>query len=248
MIGTRIVIKRGNKDDGERPFWISFSDLMTALMVVFLLVMSVALLAVTKDVSEQQRKEAERRKDIQALLSELKVAARTFNGVTVHDDDYQNPYIDLGPFATFDRDKSQLKDSQTESFLRSYIANIISVADSEKGKKWFKQVVVEGYTDNTGKYLHNLDLSLRRSQRLVCVLLDQPRPDDAPLSDNQKDQVRKLFLVGGYSSNSAKSDPSLSRRIELKLKFWEINDSERKEDMPQVDPTTDIGSCALGNE
>ena len=71
MIGTRIFIKRGNKDDGERPFWISFSDLMTALMVVFLLVMSVALLAVTKDVSEQQRKEAERRKDIQALLSEL---------------------------------------------------------------------------------------------------------------------------------------------------------------------------------
>jgi len=50
--------KKRNKDDGERPFWISFSDLMTALMVVFLLVMSVALLAVTKDVSEQQRKEA----------------------------------------------------------------------------------------------------------------------------------------------------------------------------------------------
>lgn len=248
MIGTRIVIKRGNKDDGERPFWISFSDLMTALMVVFLLVMSVALLAVTKDVSEQQRKEAERRKDIQSLLSELKVAARTFNDVNVHAEDYQNPYIDFGSLATFPLNKSQLTDSQAR-FLRSYIPNILSLADTEKGRKWFKQVVVEGYADNTtGTYLGNLNLSLSRSQRVVCVLLEQPNPEAAPLSDKQKEQVRKLFLVGGYSSNSAKSDPVLSRRIELKLKFWEINDPERKEGVTKVDPTMVLGTCALGND
>lgn len=248
MIGTRIVIKRGSKDDGERPFWISFSDLMTALMVVFLLVMSVALLAVTKDVSEQQRKEAERIKDIKALLSELKVSARTFEGVAVHDEDYQNPYIDFGSLATFPLNKSQLTDSQAR-FLRSYIFNILSLADTEKGRKWFKQVVVEGYTDNaTGTYLGNLNLSLSRSQRVVCVLLEQTNPEDAPLSDQQKEQVRKLFLVGGYSSNSAKSDLVLSRRIELKLKFWEINDPDRKEGVTKVDPTMVLGTCALGND
>ena len=249
MIGTRIVIKRGNKDDGERPFWISFSDLMTALMVVFLLVMSVALLAVTKDVSEQQRKEAERIKDINELMTQLEVAARsdtTFTNVNVNKD-YLNPFIDFGPLATFDLGKSQLKDS-TKSVLRAYIMKLLSVANTEKGKKWFKQIVVEGYTDNTGTYLNNLDLSLRRSQRLVCVLLDELKPEDASLSAMQKEQVRKLFLVGGYSSNSAKSEDALSRRIELKLKFWEISDTEHKDGLPQVDYTTPIGSCALGNE
>lgn len=249
MIGTRIVIKRGNKDDGERPFWISFSDLMTALMVVFLLVMSVALLAVTKDVSEQQRKEAERIKDINELMTQLEVAAHSdtiFTNVNVNKD-YLNPFIDFGPLATFDLGKSQLKDS-TKSVLRAYIMKLLSVAGTEKGKKWFKQIVVEGYTDNTGTYLNNLDLSLRRSQRLVCVLLDELKPEDAALSAMQKEQVRKLFLVGGYSSNSAKSDDALSRRIELKLKFWEISDAEHKDGMPQVDYTTPIGSCALGNE
>lgn len=252
MIGTRIVIKRGNKDDGERPFWISFSDLMTALMVVFLLVMSVALLAVTKDVSEKQRKEAERIKDINELMTQLEDAAHAqlFTNVKVNQDkqnDYQNPFIDFGPLATFDLGKSQLKDS-TKSVLRAYIIKLLSVANTEKGKKWFKQIVVEGYTDNTGTYLNNLDLSLRRSQRLVCVLLDELKPEDAALSAMQKEQVRKLFLVGGYSSNSAKSDDALSRRIELKLKFWEISDTEHKDGMPQVDYTTPIGSCALGNE
>jgi Membrane MotB of proton-channel complex MotA/MotB len=48
MLGTRVVIKRGASDEAEKPFWISFSDLMSALMVLFLVVMSVALLAVIK--------------------------------------------------------------------------------------------------------------------------------------------------------------------------------------------------------
>lgn len=246
MIGTRIVIKRGNKDDGERPFWISFSDLMTALMVVFLLVMSVALLAVTKDVSEQQRKEAERIKDIKALLSELKVAAHNFTDVIVHDEDYQNPFIDFRERAFFPLGKSQLTDDQSR-YLRSFIPHILSLADTSKGREWFKQVVVEGYTDNTGTYLGNLNLSLSRSQRVVCVLLNDVKPEDAPLSEKQKDQVRKLFLVGGFSSNSPKADQASSRRIEIKLKFWEINDPDRKNDMNKIAPTMKLGTCALGN-
>jgi flagellar motor protein MotB len=57
-----IIVKRGSKDEAEKPFWISYADLMTALMVLFLVVMSVALLAVTKTVSqiEQERPNAKR--------------------------------------------------------------------------------------------------------------------------------------------------------------------------------------------
>lgn len=40
-------VKKKTKEEGEKPFWISFSDLMTALMVMFLVVMAVALLAVS---------------------------------------------------------------------------------------------------------------------------------------------------------------------------------------------------------
>ena len=57
MIGAKIVLKRGSRDEAEKPFWISFADLMTALMVLFLVVMGVALLAVTKNVSEREKAE-----------------------------------------------------------------------------------------------------------------------------------------------------------------------------------------------
>ena len=52
MFGTRYVVARRAREEAEKPFWISFADLMAALTVLFLLAMSVALLAVTKNVTE----------------------------------------------------------------------------------------------------------------------------------------------------------------------------------------------------
>jgi hypothetical protein len=45
MFSPKFFIRRGGRDEAEKPFWISFADLMTALMVLFLVVMGVALLA-----------------------------------------------------------------------------------------------------------------------------------------------------------------------------------------------------------
>ncbi len=78
MIGTTIV--RGGKvrDEAEKPFWISYADLMTALMVLFLVVMSVALLAVTKTVDEAAQRKQARDSEIAALLKELELATKAF--------------------------------------------------------------------------------------------------------------------------------------------------------------------------
>lgn len=83
MLGTRAVVKKRAKDEAEKPFWISFADLMTALMVLFLLVMSVALLSVTKTVSEAERAKAKRERDIDALLEKVRQATDRYPGVTV---------------------------------------------------------------------------------------------------------------------------------------------------------------------
>ena len=74
MLGPRIIVKRASKDEAEKPFWISFADLMTALMVLFLVVMSVALLAVTKTVSERERKQELNKRNIELLLDRFESA------------------------------------------------------------------------------------------------------------------------------------------------------------------------------
>jgi hypothetical protein len=83
MLGLKLPDNRRTRDEGERPFWISFSDLMSALMALFLVVMSVALLAVTRKVSEAEREEAQRASEIVALMDEVKRVAAQFDDVQV---------------------------------------------------------------------------------------------------------------------------------------------------------------------
>ena len=78
MIGTKIVLNRGGRDEAEKPFWISFADLMTALMVLFLVVMGVALIAVTKNVTEREKKEERHRLDIELILDRFVAAAKQY--------------------------------------------------------------------------------------------------------------------------------------------------------------------------
>ena len=83
---------------------------------------------------------------------------------------------------------------------------------------------MEGFASPEGDYLYNLNLSLQRSQRVLCVLFGTPEPDETPLTAEQLEQIRDLFLVGGYSFNAVKFDEETksydaSRRVELRLEF-----------------------------
>ena len=118
-------------------------------------------------------------------------------------------------------------------------------------RKWLKRVVVEGYTDAKGDYLYNLNLSLQRSQRVICLLMEAPPGDETALSTSQREHVRDLFLVGGYSFNSIKPSDEESRRIELRLEYW-INENEKKDAeeerrrISQALPQHDFGTCRIG--
>lgn len=205
--------RKRSKDDGEKPFWISFSDLMTAMMVMFLVVMAVALLAVTSP-SEKRQEEIE--DWVKNLEQKLK---SDFPGVN-----YQRNrnVIDFGSQANFKFGKPDFEGSpeelqRKEDSLRKFVPELLTLANDELGKKVIKRVVVEGYTDKAGTYLSNLDLSLRRSERVLCVLLADAV--NTKLSDTHKKQVRELFLVGGYSFNNEKSSAEESRRIEMRIEF-----------------------------
>ena len=72
MIGRRIVLKRGSRDDGEKPFWISFADLMTALMVLFLVALSAALMNAQKETERAKLAEQATKRAELALIEEKK--------------------------------------------------------------------------------------------------------------------------------------------------------------------------------
>lgn len=211
MFGLRIGTRRRVRDEAEKPFWISYADLMTALMVLFLVVMSVALLAVTKTVSDREKAVAERAIAIESCIDELESAAQAFTGVTV---DRVGHKINFGERAYFEYNSAALNPDK-RAVLQDFVPRVLKMADMPCGQRWLRRVVVEGFTDRTGSYLYNLDLSLRRSQSVICALVD----GSSGLPLQQREQIRDLFLVGGYAYNMEKQSPEESRRIELRLEF-----------------------------
>ena len=112
-------------------------------------------------------------------------------------------------------------------------------ANDDLGKRILKRFVIEGYTDKTGTYLSNLNLSLQRSQRVLCTMFATTGP--GLLSDEQKESVRSLFLVGGYSFNAAKETDEQSRRVEMRIEFLGLD-----EQRPQAPiQSSKFGDCAL---
>ncbi len=233
---NNIAVKRGLKPEGESPFWISFSDLMSALMVLFLVVMAVTLISVTKDVSSAEQAKIQREKDIAELMAAIREWSRESPEVKVNETTYR---IDLGEVVRFDSGSSEIQGSGAR-FLRRYVPVLLKAQASDVGKKWIRRIVVEGFTDQDGTYLYNLGLSLDRSRRVVCVLYAPPQAGETPLSEAQKRQIRDLFLVGGYSFNSMKNSKEASRRVELKLDFWALD--EKKEAPPDVNDK-EFGRC-----
>lgn len=232
---ARLVLKRGAKHEGESPFWISFSDLMAALMVLFLVVMAVTLVSVTQSIDAATRATIERSAAINRVMQMIAQDPKS-SGVGV---DQQNYRIDLGKEVRFDSGSYTISTTAGQ-FLRSYIPVLLRAKESDEGKRWIRSVVVEGFTDEDGTYLYNLQLSLDRSRSVVCSLFQASGTADA-LTPAELRQVQELFLVGGYSFNSIKKDKAESRRVEFKIDFWGLD--ERVPEASDVLKGKEFGRC-----
>lgn len=209
MFGIRSSSRKRSRDEAEKPFWISFSDLMTALMVLFLIAMTVALLSITiKIVSGPE----EHQKKVEKCMSDVRgMTEQEFPGVSVTEHT-----IDFGSLATFETNRHQLN-SMAERTLRSYVPKVLALARTDQCKTVFKRIIVEGFASQRGTYIHNLNLSLQRAERVLCILLNSSASD--ALNESDRKDVRNLFLVGGSSFNALKPTDQDSQRIELKLEF-----------------------------
>ena len=214
MLLTPSRRKPPRHDEAEKPFWISFSDLMTALMVLFLVAMAVALIGLTQGLRQQGQAKADRQEAIGQCLADLQTLTQKagWGGVRL-----RGQTLEFGTLAEFSKNGNALPPERARA-LRAFMPQVLETTRTPSCQAWLKRLVVEGYASPEGSYLYNLNLSLERSQRFLCVLLDASAADALPRADRQA--IRELFLVGGSSFNSAiLNQPEKSRRVELRLEF-----------------------------
>jgi outer membrane protein OmpA-like peptidoglycan-associated protein len=243
---ARPVVSRSRRDEAEKPFWISFSDLMTACMTVFLIVMAVTVVSMKDEIMRLQNVTAlarERQAEIEQFAARLRASSeREYPQVKV-DVTKDTVRIDLGSGVNFVSGSADISDAGSR-FLRGYLPKLLEEAKTDLGRKWLKRVVVEGFTDTDGSYLFNLGLSLERSRQVVCAMYAPPAGSERAMSQEELEQIRDLFLVGGYSFNSMQSSKAKSRRIELKLEFWQAGEKEQLSRQPKPDLNgKDFGRC-----
>lgn len=225
---SRTTARRRAKEEGEKPFWISYADLMTAMMMLFFIAMAVSLIVITNPGPEQDHE-----KRVRNLCEEIKRAAEGVKDVTV---DCLTNRINFGPQAFFATGRFELS-SDTKLKLREVVPLVISVASKNSDSKLLRRVVIEGYASRSGSYLLNLQLSMRRAEEVLCSLFEGSRPNERALTLQEKQVVRDLFLVGGFSFNDAgnKTDQE-AQRVEFRLEFLGYRDSVAS-DRPAVGTT-----------
>lgn len=219
-------------EDGERPFWISYADLMTALMILFLVIMVAALASITKKVEQvieeptidsKQPPSEVRAKEIASICDFLADKAMKVDQNAIVDCRLNR--ISFGEVGRFRTDDYRLG-PDADATLSNVVPIILEAANSPLGKKWLKQVLIEGFTDTDGSYLYNLNLSLRRSEWVMCQLIRNDQRSRVNLSDEQRRQVKQLFLAGGVSFNNIRDSKDASRRVELRLQFYGLDVNE----------------------
>lgn len=231
-----------NADEAEKPFWISYADLMTALMILFLVIMVTSLTAISqqaKEIIEKPEKgdlpdaipalqpkelkvsETEMRFQEIASICEYLSQKATATNTNVFVDCKLNR-INFGEVGRFKTDQYKLG-ADGEQALGQIVPLILDTANTPLGKKWLKQVLIEGFTDTDGSYLYNLNLSLRRSEWVMCTLLRNDQKSAVSLNSQQRRQIKKLFLAGGVAFNNVRGSKDESRRVELRLQFYGLD-------------------------
>ena len=193
----------------------SFTDLMTSIAVIFILLLCASLN------NAQQEGETTRNSVLAELQKEL--VEFVSRGIEVKAD----PKDPLGllilvpeGLLAFQVDRWDIP-GRGQIFLESFIPRLSKTIGSERFSKEINSIVVEGHTDSSGTAQHNWELSQRRSMSVVKTSLDLLNRDDV---QSEKDNFLHFLSASGRGSAEPVTDslgeenPTLSRRVVFKIR------------------------------
>ena len=220
----------GKMDYGET--WISLSDIMTGLMLVFLFISVVFMRQAQKEKNQLEDiiKDYKETKDL--IYKDLK---ETFEG----DLKKWNAEIDsnlvvrfLNPDILFESGKSKLN-PEFQNILNEFVPKYLSIVSDTVYENRIAEVRIEGHTDNIGfktkdPYMGNLKLSQERSANVMEFIRNHP--SYLQIDGATKKRLDFWFISSGFSFSKqldseknlvyeSENTPSLelSRRVEFKI-------------------------------
>jgi chemotaxis protein MotB len=220
----------------ETNFWISFSDLMAGMLIIFILLFIFKLYDVqgskeeTLEIQQENQQLQEKLKSAKAKVVELTstrlkiitLLKEKFDeaGIKIYMDS-KTGTIELREGVLFDRSKSNIT-VEGEEFLEHFIPIYLEILlDNEEINSKISEIIIEGHTDNVGEYIYNLNLSQSRATSVLSFLMN----DNFPYQNKEK-MIEFVSAKGKSYSNliydeNGKVNKSASRRVEFKFRLKE---------------------------
>ena len=232
--------KNNQGNEAEKTnFWISYADIMAALLLMFILLLTVVIsdyqetLALRQqEIDEQEREIEEKTEEIDKLLGVREEIILALQQKFADTDlqlqiDSQTGAIRLPGGVFFDTDSTEITDEGKE-FLEEFIPQYVDILLGPEFREYVAQIIVEGHTDDIGSYMYNLELSQDRAFEVVRLIYN----DD--FTDFQyKDTLRTFLTANGKSfsqpirHDSGEINRDSSRRVEFKFRLKDTEMIER---------------------
>jgi flagellar motor protein MotB len=241
----RFLSRGSAKVDEENPYWMSFSDLMSGLLVIFILAAVALIIELTQksqkiDASIAEFKKAEEaRRDI---LLDIKDELAKQN---IHVDIVENDTVLRIPESTlsFESAKDTLpQDDITQLEVRAIGVALHKAITTNERWKYLDTVFVEGHTDSVGIWYRgkgNWGLSADRAVS-IWKLWQTEIPVEPKLNELMNFNNQLLFSVSGYADTrrvdlieETEEQRAKNRRIDIRftVKKPKLEDYEKAKDV-----------------
>ena len=197
-------------------FWITMTDLMTGLVLVFIVMFLYSYISNNAAAVQQKIAKENATKTLQEALNKQSINAIIEpNSGVVKISDLE--LFEIGSYTLSKKGKQYL-----DKFAPVYLNSIFSDKYLEKN---VAKIIVQGHTDSQTfigqysedeQYMKNMELSLNRAFEVANYMTN------TPYNKNNGNRLRKMIVVEGASFSdpiivSGKEDFAKSRRVELKL-------------------------------
>ena len=213
------LLKKKRRIEEGNGYWISFSDLMSGVLIIFMLLFIYKILDYQNNIESKE-----------AMIESLSSTRAQI--ITMLQEEFEKEDIDilidpktgairLSEAILFDYGRNELKE-EGKSFLQKFIPIYVRILFSdEKIKSQVSQIIIEGHTDDSGDYIYNLKLSQERALSVVEYLIGDS------LNYYYKNDLQYNLTANGRSfselitNEDGTVNANASRRVEIKFRLNE---------------------------
>ncbi|MGN0018133.1 MAG: flagellar motor protein MotB [Candidatus Gastranaerophilaceae bacterium] len=205
-----------NNDAQENIFWITMTDLLLGLAVIFIVLFVLAMTGFAQAKLQEQHLKSEVAQDLAEELKAKNIDVQV---------DLMTGDVKLSDLQLFEVGSYQLS-NDGKAFLNKFIPIYLSaVFDNPKISDKIVNIVIQGHTDSQSfaniqskdlQFVRNMELSTNRANEVAKYIFF------TPYNKTYSSKLHKMLIVEGKSYSdpvlvNGKEDYAKSRRVELKL-------------------------------